>query len=43
MIVGKTALPANDGRELIAWLKANPDKATMATIRAGSAAHVCSL
>jgi len=43
MIVGKTALPAKDGKELIAWLKANPGKATMATIGAGSAAHVCSV
>ena len=28
LIVGKKALPASDLRELIAWLKANPDKAT---------------
>jgi tripartite-type tricarboxylate transporter receptor subunit TctC len=41
MIVGKTALPANDGRELIAWLKANPNKASVATVGVGSAAHVC--
>jgi tripartite-type tricarboxylate transporter receptor subunit TctC len=41
LIVGKTALPAKDGRELIAWLKANPDKASAATVGAGSAAHVC--
>ena len=25
LIVGKNALPVNDGKELIAWLKANPD------------------
>jgi tripartite-type tricarboxylate transporter receptor subunit TctC len=43
LIVGKTALPAKDGRELIAWLKANPDKASAATVGAGSAAHVCGL
>src|SRR5712691_2089583 len=43
MIVGKTALPANDGKELIAWLKANPDKASAATIGVGSAAHVCTI
>jgi len=41
MIVGKNAVPANNAKELIAWLKANSDKATMATIGAGSAAHVC--
>jgi tripartite-type tricarboxylate transporter receptor subunit TctC len=41
LIVGKNAIPAKDGRELIAWLKANPDKASAATVGAGSAAHVC--
>ena len=30
MIVGRKTFPANDLRELITWLKANPDKATMA-------------
>jgi tripartite-type tricarboxylate transporter receptor subunit TctC len=40
-ILGKNALPANNLRELIAWLKANPDKASVATVGAGSAAHVC--
>ena len=33
MIVGKTGLPANNIKELIAWLKANPDKATAAQRR----------
>jgi tripartite-type tricarboxylate transporter receptor subunit TctC len=41
LIVGKNDVPARDGRELIAWLKANPDKASAATVGAGSAAHVC--
>ena len=41
MLVGKTALPANDANALVAWLKANPDKAVMATVGAGSAAHLC--
>ena len=41
MIVGKTAIPADDGKELIAWLKANPNKASAATVGVGSAAHVC--
>jgi tripartite-type tricarboxylate transporter receptor subunit TctC len=43
MIVGKNALPANDAKELIAWLRANPDKASAASVGAGSAAHVCGL
>ena len=42
MIVGKNALPQN-ARELIAWLKENPGKASAATVGAGSAAHVCLL
>jgi tripartite-type tricarboxylate transporter receptor subunit TctC len=42
MIVGKNALP-QDARELIAWLKENPGKASAATVGAGSAAHVCLL
>ena len=33
MIVGKKALPAKDLKELIAWLKANPDKASVASRR----------
>jgi tripartite-type tricarboxylate transporter receptor subunit TctC len=43
MIVGKTGLPANDARELIAWLKQNPDKASAASVGAGSGAHICGL
>jgi tripartite-type tricarboxylate transporter receptor subunit TctC len=43
MIVGKTALPANNAKELIAWLKANPDKASAAIIGPGSGAHICGL
>jgi tripartite-type tricarboxylate transporter receptor subunit TctC len=30
MILGRKTFPANDLRELIAWLKANPNRATMA-------------
>jgi tripartite-type tricarboxylate transporter receptor subunit TctC len=41
MIVGKNSLPAKSAKELIAWLKANPNKASVATIGAGSGAHVC--
>jgi len=40
MIVGKKNLPANNLKELIAWLKANPDKATAATVGAAGGAQV---
>lgn len=43
IIVGRTGLPVNDGKELIAWLKANPDTATAATVGAGSGAHICGI
>ena len=43
IIVSRTGFPANDGRELIAWLKANPDQATVATVGAGSGAHICGI
>ena len=43
MIVGKEALPANNAKELIAWLKAKPEPATAASVGAGSGAHVCGL
>lgn len=42
-IVGRPTLPANTLQELIAWLKANPNKGTAAIIGAGSAAHICFL
>jgi tripartite-type tricarboxylate transporter receptor subunit TctC len=40
MIVGKKDLPAKNMRELIAWLKANPDKASFGTPGVGSPSHV---
>jgi|SoiMetStandDraft_2_1073263.scaffolds.fasta_scaffold76505_2 tripartite-type tricarboxylate transporter receptor subunit TctC len=40
LIVSKNAVPAKDLRELVAWLKANPDKATQGTAGSGSASHV---
>jgi tripartite-type tricarboxylate transporter receptor subunit TctC len=43
MIVGKNDLPPRDARELIDWLKANPGRASAATVGAGSGAHVCLL
>ena len=41
LIVGKNSLPARDGKELIAWLRANPDKVSVATVGTGSAPHIC--
>jgi tripartite-type tricarboxylate transporter receptor subunit TctC len=43
VLIANTKLPANDLQGLIAWLKANPDKATVATTGPGSATHVAGL
>jgi tripartite-type tricarboxylate transporter receptor subunit TctC len=43
VIVGRHNLPPNNLQELIAWLKANPDKATAATVGAGSPGHVAGI
>jgi tripartite-type tricarboxylate transporter receptor subunit TctC len=40
LIVAKKTFPANDLKEMIAYLKANPDKASEGTAGAGSASHV---
>lgn len=40
LIVTKNAVPATNLKELIAWLKANPDQATQGTAGPGSASHV---
>ena len=40
VLLANNSVPAKDLRELIAWLKANQDKASVATIGVGSAAHV---
>jgi tripartite-type tricarboxylate transporter receptor subunit TctC len=40
-IIGRNNLPAKDVKELIAWLKANPDKASAATTGLGSGIHMC--
>jgi tripartite-type tricarboxylate transporter receptor subunit TctC len=40
VVVARKDLPANDLKELIAWLKANPDKATQGTAGPGSGQHV---
>jgi tripartite-type tricarboxylate transporter receptor subunit TctC len=43
IFAGRPGLPMKDGKELVAWLKANPDQATAATVGAGSGAHICSI
>jgi tripartite-type tricarboxylate transporter receptor subunit TctC len=43
LIIAKKAMPANDLKELIAWLKANPDKASQGTAGAGSTSHVAGI
>ena len=42
-LVGRGAFPAKDIRELVTWLKANPDQATAAMVGAGTASHVCGI
>ena len=43
LIIARTSLPANNLKELIAWLKANPDKATSGNAGVGSATYVASV
>ena len=40
LIVGKKTLPANDLKELIAYLKANPDKASVGIAGVGATGHL---
>jgi tripartite-type tricarboxylate transporter receptor subunit TctC len=40
LIVSRSTMPAKDLKELIAWLKANPEKASQGSGGAGSAAHI---
>ena len=42
LIVGKKPLPAKDLKELIAWLKANPDKASIGTGGVGTGPRMSS-
>jgi tripartite-type tricarboxylate transporter receptor subunit TctC len=42
-LIGKLAFPAKDAGELIAWLKANPNRASAASVGTGSAAHICGI
>jgi tripartite-type tricarboxylate transporter receptor subunit TctC len=39
-VIGRTDLPGTNLQDLTAWLKANPDKGSVATIGTGSPAHV---
>jgi tripartite-type tricarboxylate transporter receptor subunit TctC len=43
LIVSSNTFPAKDLRELIAWLKANPDKALQGTAGAGSPQHIAGI
>src|SRR5262245_9882637 len=43
MIVARKTMPANDLREFIAWLKANPDRASQGTGGIGSLAHLAGI
>jgi tripartite-type tricarboxylate transporter receptor subunit TctC len=40
LVIAKKAMPANDLQGLIAWLKANPNKASSGTSGVGSPSHV---
>jgi tripartite-type tricarboxylate transporter receptor subunit TctC len=42
VLVGRSTLPANDVKELIAWLKANPDKASFGTVGIGGPGRIWS-
>lgn len=43
LIVGKKDLPADDLKQLIAWLKANPDKASVGIAGVGATGHLAGL
>jgi tripartite-type tricarboxylate transporter receptor subunit TctC len=43
MILGKKAMPANTLQELITWLKANPDKASVGLAGVGAIGHLTGL
>ena len=40
MIVAKNAAPASDLKTLVSWIKANRDQISVATVGAGSSAHI---
>jgi tripartite-type tricarboxylate transporter receptor subunit TctC len=43
LIIARKNFPANNVKELVAWLKANPDKATAATVGAAGGAQVTAM
>lgn len=43
LVIGKKDLPANTLKELIAWLRANPGKATQGTAGPAAASHIAGL
>jgi tripartite-type tricarboxylate transporter receptor subunit TctC len=43
LIIARKDFPAKDVKDLVAWLKANPDKATAATVGAAGGAQVSSI
>jgi tripartite-type tricarboxylate transporter receptor subunit TctC len=43
LIIARKDFPAKDVKDLIAWLKANPDKATAATVGAAGGAQVSAM
>jgi tripartite-type tricarboxylate transporter receptor subunit TctC len=42
-IVARKEFPASDFKTMTAWLKANPGKATAATVGVGSGSHLCGI
>ena len=42
-IVTRNTLPVNDLKELIVWLKANPDRGSAGIVGFGSGGHICGL
>ncbi len=42
-LIAKNDFPANDLKDMIAWLKANPDKASAATVGFGGAPHILAI
>jgi tripartite-type tricarboxylate transporter receptor subunit TctC len=43
LLLGKTALPANNFREMVDWLRANPDTASMGSTGVGGPGHLLAL
>jgi tripartite-type tricarboxylate transporter receptor subunit TctC len=42
-LVARKEFPASDLKEALAWLKANPGRATAATVGVGSGSHLCGI